>query len=41
MKTKQLTLGDLILAIASCSKNKRERVATVLCLLKSGRVKRA
>lgn len=33
-----LTLGDLIMAVSSSSRNKRETVAAVTDLLRSGRV---
>jgi hypothetical protein len=36
---KKLSLGDLILAVSSCTKNSRETVATVADLLGSGRVR--
>ena len=46
MKTKQilkprpkLSLGDLILAVSSCTKSTKETVATVADLLASGRVR--
>jgi hypothetical protein len=46
MKTKQilkprqkLSLGDLILAVSSCTKSTKETVATVADLLGSGQVK--
>jgi hypothetical protein len=35
----QLSLGDLILAVSSCSKNNRETVAAVADLLESGQVR--
>lgn len=35
----QLSLGDLILAVSSCSKNSRETVAAVADLLESGQVR--
>ena len=45
-KTKQilkprpkLSLGDLILAVSSCTKNTKETVATVADLFASGRVR--
>jgi hypothetical protein len=34
-----LSLGDLILAVSSCSRNQRETVAAVADLLESGRVR--
>lgn len=34
-----LSLGDLILAVSSCSKNNRETVAAVADLLESGQVR--
>jgi len=34
-----LNLGDLILAVSSCSRNSRETVAAVADLLDSGRVR--
>ncbi|MBA2622522.1 MAG: hypothetical protein H0U88_02720 [Chthoniobacterales bacterium] len=34
-----LSLGDLILAVSSCTKNTRETVAAVADLLGSGRVR--
>ncbi len=34
-----LSLGDLILAVSSCTKSTRETVATVADLLGSGRVR--
>ena len=33
-----LCLGDLILAVSSCSRNNRETIAAVADLLESGRV---
>ncbi len=36
---KKLSLGDLILAVSSCTKSSRETVATVADLLGSGRVR--
>ncbi len=33
-----MNLGDLIMAVSSCSKNSRETVAAVVDLLASGRV---
>jgi hypothetical protein len=35
----KLSLGDLILAVSSCTKNPKETVATVADLLASGRVR--
>ena len=35
----KLSLGDLILAVSSCTKSSRETVATVADLLGSGRVR--
>ena len=35
----KLSLGDLILAVSSCTKSRRETVATVADLLGSGQVK--
>ncbi len=35
----KLSLGDLILAVSSCTKNTKETVATVADLLGSGRVR--
>ena len=35
----QYSLGDLILAVSSCSKNSRETVAAVADLLESGQVR--
>jgi len=34
-----MSLGDLILAVSSCTKNKRETVAAVADLLGSGQVR--
>jgi len=34
-----LSLGDLILAVSSCSRNNRETVAAVADLFESGRVR--
>ena len=36
---KQLSLGDLILAVSSCTKNTKETVAAVADLLASGQVR--
>ncbi|MEO6871421.1 MAG: hypothetical protein ABI233_04280 [Chthoniobacterales bacterium] len=38
-KNSKLSLGDLILAVSSCTKNTKETVATVADLLGSGRVR--
>ena len=35
----RLSLGDLILAVSSCTKNTKETVATVADLLGSGKVR--
>ena len=35
----QYSLGDLILAVSSCSKNSRETIAAVADLLESGQVR--
>ena len=35
----KLSLGDLILAVSSCTKNSKETVATVADLLGSGQVR--
>lgn len=35
----KLSLGDLILAVSSCTKNTKETVATVADLLASGQVR--
>jgi len=35
----KLSLGDLILAVSSCTKNTKETVATVADLFASGRVR--
>jgi hypothetical protein len=35
----KLSLGDLILAVSSCTKNTKETVATVADLLDSGQVR--
>jgi hypothetical protein len=35
----KLSLGDLILAVSSCTKNTKETVATVADLLSSGQVR--
>lgn len=37
--SQKLSLGDLILAVSSCTKNTKETVAAVADLLGSGRVK--
>jgi hypothetical protein len=34
-----MSLGELILTVSSCSKNKREAVAAVADLIESGRVR--
>ena len=40
LKTRQkLSLGDLILAVSSCTKNTKETVAAVADLLGSGKVR--
>ena len=39
LKSKTLSLGDLILAVSSCTKNTRETVAAVADLLGSGQVR--
>ena len=39
LKSKKLSLGDLILAVSSCTKSTKETVATVADLLGSGRVR--
>jgi hypothetical protein len=39
LKKAKLSLGDLVLAVASCSRNSRETVAAVADLLESGRVR--
>ncbi len=38
-KTSKLSLGDLILAVSSCTKNTKETVAAVADLLGSGQVR--
>lgn len=38
MNRSSMNLGDLIMAVSSCSKNNRETVAAVADLLGSGRV---
>ncbi len=38
-KPKKLSLGDLILAVSSCTKNTKETVAAVADLLGSGQVR--
>ena len=35
----KLSLGDLVLAVSSCTKNAKETVATVADLLASGKVR--
>lgn len=37
--SQKLSLGDLILAVSSCTKNTKETVAAVADLLASGRVR--
>jgi hypothetical protein len=37
--SQKLSLGDLILAVSSCTKNTKETVATVADLLSSGQVR--
>ncbi len=39
LKSKKLSLGDLILAVSSCTKSTKETVATVADLLGSGQVR--
>jgi hypothetical protein len=39
LKPRTLSLGDLILAVSSCTKNTRETVAAVADLLSSGQVR--
>jgi hypothetical protein len=39
LKPKKLSLGDLIVAVSSCTKNTKETVATVADLLASGKVR--
>lgn len=39
LKTQTLSLGDLILAVSSCTKSTRETVAAVADLLGSGQVR--
>lgn len=39
VKPRTLSLGDLILAVSSCTKNTRETVAAVADLLSSGQVR--
>ena len=39
LKPRTLSLGDLILAVSSCTKNTKETVATVADLLGSGQVR--
>ncbi len=38
LQRQAMNLGDLIMAVSSCSKNNRETVATVVDLLASGQV---
>ena len=39
LKSQNLSLGDLILAVSSCTKNTKETVAAVADLLASGQVR--
>ena len=39
LKPRHLSLGDLILAVSSCTKNTQETVAAVADLLSSGQVR--
>ena len=39
LKPRQLSLGDLIVAVSSCTKNTKETVAAVADLLGSGQVR--
>jgi hypothetical protein len=39
LKPRKLSLGDLILAVSSCTENTKETVATVADLLGSGKVR--
>lgn len=39
LKPKKLSLGDLILAVSSCTENTKETVAAVADLLGSGQVR--
>lgn len=39
LKPKKLSLGDLILAVSSCTSSTKETVATVADLLGSGKVR--
>jgi hypothetical protein len=39
LKPRKMSLGDLILAVSSCTKNTKETVATVADLLGSGQVR--
>lgn len=39
LKKSQFSLGDLIMAVSSCSKNNREAVAAVADLLETGTVR--
>jgi len=39
LKTRALSLGDLIMAVSSCTKNTKETVAAVADLLGSGQVR--
>jgi len=38
-RSKKLSLGDLIVAVSSCTRNTKETVATVADLLPSGKVR--
>lgn len=38
-RSTQFSLGDLIMAVSSCSKNNREAVAAVADLLETGKVR--
>ncbi|PYL06193.1 MAG: hypothetical protein DME34_09530 [Verrucomicrobia bacterium] len=38
-RSKKLSLGDLIVAVSSCTRNTKETVATVADLLASGKVR--
>ena len=39
MHRSQLSLGDLILAVSSCSRNSREAAAAIADLIESGKVR--
>ncbi len=39
LRSQKLSLGDLVLAVSSCTKNTRETVATIADLFGSGQVK--